>query len=193
MESTNNQPEKVSTLALTRRILFDKRFIAATIIFIIAVSVFMPHQNSTNRNSSAAETDHTNPNYQTVLPRGESVSEFGGWKRVSPPENDPVFAYVDKIDGVAISVSEQPLPDSFKTDVDNKVADLALKFNATNKINADDTTVYVGTSVKGPQSTIFAKENVLVMIKSQKKIADASWADYVKSLRTAADSSIPKY
>jgi hypothetical protein len=180
-------------LTRTRRILFDKKFIAATLVFMIATSLLWPHPDNASHESSAADKDNTSPDYQTVLPRGESASEFGGWQRVSPPQNDPVFAYADNIDGVAISVSEQPLPDSFKGDVDGKMADLAQKFNATDKLSADDTAVYVGTSVKGPQSTLFTMKNVLVMIKSQKKIADASWTDYVKSLRTPDDSSVPKY
>lgn len=180
-------------LTRVRRILFSKKFVAGTLIFMIATSLLWPHGDNPAHESSAADKDYTNPDYQTVLPRGESASEFGGWKRVSPPQNDPVFAYADNIDGVAISVSEQPLPDAFKGDVDSKMSDLAAKFNATDKLTADDTVVYVGTSVKGPQSTLFTMKNVLVMIKSQKKIADTSWTDYVKSLRTPDDSSVPKY
>lgn len=122
------------------------------------------------------------PEYQTVLPKGKTINELGGWKRVSPPKDTPIFAFTDTIDGIPVSVTEQPLPQSFKTDTDNQVADLAKKFNATDKIDAAGTPVYIGTSVKGPQSVIFASGNLLILIKSEKKVSDMSWATYAQSL-----------
>jgi len=123
------------------------------------------------------------PSYTTMLPKGKSVESLGGWKRVSPPGKDPVFAFSDSIDSVPISVSEQPLPQSFKNDTSGQVAELAQKFSATDKLDAGSMTVYIGTSSKGPQSVIFAKNNLLVLIKSEKKIEDASWTTYVQSLQ----------
>lgn len=118
-----------------------------------------------------------------MLPKGKSIKELGGWKRVSPPKNDPVFAYLDTIDGVPVSVSQQPLPRSFESDTNNQVAELAKKFNATDTINAGGATAYVGTSSKGPQSVIFTSGDLLILIKSEKKISDASWAKYAESLK----------
>jgi hypothetical protein len=117
-----------------------------------------------------------------VLPKGKDISELGGWKRVSPPNTDPVFAYNDAIDGVPISVTQQPLPQSFKNDAVNQTAEVAKKFNATNKIDAGTIDVYVGTSAKGPQSVIFTKGKLLVLIKSEKKVKDTSWAAYAQAL-----------
>lgn len=122
------------------------------------------------------------PEYATILPSGKKIDDLGGWKRISPPDKEPVFAFADTINGVNVSVSEQPLPADFKDDLDTKVAQLAQKFNANEKIAAGDTTVYVGTSSKGPQSAIFAKHNLLILIKSEKKIENAAWATYVRSL-----------
>jgi len=134
-----------------------------------------------------------NPEYQTVLPGGKSADELGGWKRVSPPEKDPVFAYADEVSGIPISVSQQPLPNSFKTDTASHVADLAKAYNATTKITAGDTTVYIGTSAKGPQSVILTKKNLLILIKSQKTIDNVAWEEYVKSLDGSGTGRIPKY
>lgn len=133
----------------------------------------------------AKSTDVTSqkPNYKTILPEGRSIKELGGWKRVSPPNNDPVFAYADTLNNIPISVSEQPLPRSFKSDTSNKVAELAQKFNATDKTEANGTTIYIGTSSKGPQSVIFTKNDVLILIKSEKKISNTSWASYASSLQ----------
>lgn len=122
------------------------------------------------------------PSYQTILPSDKSIDDLGGWQRVSPPKNEPVYAYADEINGVAITVSQQPLPKSFQKDTDIKVAEVAKNFNATNEIDAGDTKVYLGTSAKGPQSVILTKNNLLILIKSDKKIDGIAWIDYVNSL-----------
>jgi len=123
-----------------------------------------------------------NPGYQTILPSGKTIEQLGGWVKISPPESTPVYAYADKIGSVTISVSEQTLPDSFKGDVDGSVATLAKSYSATDNQTAGNTKVYIGTNADGPQSVIFAKSNLLVLIKSQKKIDDKAWVAYINSL-----------
>lgn len=129
-----------------------------------------------------AQRDASDPSFQTVLPSGQSITSLGGWHRVTPPGDDPVFAYGDTINSVPISVSEQPLPDAFKHDTASAVADLAKQYNATTKLKAGDTVVYIGTSAKGPQSTILTKHNLLILIKSKNQIDNSSWTDYISSL-----------
>lgn len=172
-EPTLRKEERQKTPSHRLRQLFrNKKVVALIVVGCLVAGVLL-------RNASVnSDTDIKKPTYQTVLPKGKTIDELGGWKRVSPPKNDPVFAYTDAIDGVPISVSEQPLPQSFKNDTDSQVADLAKKFNATDKIEAGSLAVYIGTSAKGPQSVIFAKNNLLVLIKSEKKVSDASWAKY---------------
>lgn len=163
---------------LARRLLLNKKsLLAIGIIGCVAVAITVRGFSSNDSNATIKK-----PEYQTVLPKGKTINELGGWKRVSPPKDTPIFAFTDTIDGIPVSVTEQPLPQSFKTDTDNQVADLAKKFNATDKIDAAGTPVYIGTSVKGPQSVIFASGNLLILIKSEKKVSDMSWATYAQSL-----------
>lgn len=157
------------------------------LVLLIGLLIFRPFgpANDATENSSASTSKATDkPTYTTVVPNGKSVDELGGWKRVSPPKSEPVYAYADSIDGVSISVSQQPLPKSFETNPEVQVADLAKKFNATNKLAAGNIPVYIGTSAKGPQSVILTKNDVLILIKSQKKINDKSWAKYAESLNS---------
>lgn len=161
--------------------LFTRRlFIIAGAFMMVAIAGAL--FGSIFQKDDTVKSSSKNPEFQTILPNNKSATDVGGWKRVSPPENDPVFAYTDIISGIAISVSQQPLPESFNNNVNGHVADLAKKFNATNKINVNDTAVYIGTSAKGPQSVIFTKQNLLVLIKSQNKIDDIAWESYVASL-----------
>lgn len=132
----------------------------------------------------AKSTENTTftPSISTVLPKGKSIQSLGGWNLVSPAGNDPVYAYVDSINGVAITVSQQTLPKSLQQDTDAKVAELAKAYSATNKIAAGEVSVYIGTNAKGPQSVIFTKEGLLIMIKSKGTIKESDWATYIQSL-----------
>jgi hypothetical protein len=180
----------MSVAALFRGLFSTKRSIIATciaavILISVSVAASSVHQQNLAKKASASGDQHKileNLEYQTVLPDNKSIDSLGGWKRVSPPNTDAVYAYIDAIDGIAISVSQQPLPASFKDDSDGQVAELAKKFDATDKLTAGDTKVYYGTSAKGPQSVIFTKNGLLILMKSQAKIDPNSWAKYIKSL-----------
>lgn len=160
------------SLKLSKKLLQRSGIVLAIIIVVIFIGF-------TIKNNS----DPNTLRYQTISPNGASVSELGGWKRVSPPDDEPVFAYVDTIDNISITVSEQPLPKELKTNTSNQVAELAKKFNATATIDAGETKAYIGTSAKGPQSVIFAKDNLLILIKSQNEIDTKAWAKYIQSLK----------
>jgi hypothetical protein len=123
------------------------------------------------------------PSYETILPEGEVIEDLGGWRRISPPDKEPVFAYADTLTGIPITVSEQPLPASFQKDMAGEITKLAEQFGANEKITAGDLTAYLGTSIKGPQSIILAKRDLLVLIKSESKISNQEWADYIEALR----------
>lgn len=120
--------------------------------------------------------------YDTVLPAGKTIETLGGWTRVSPPNRNPVFAYADTIGNTPISVSQQPLPDDLKGDTPRKVEELAQWFKADQRLTIGDTKVYIGTSAKGPQSVIFVKDDLLILIKSSVALSNDQWTAYITSL-----------
>lgn len=169
-----------------KRFAFSKKtIIVASVIIavalvwiIIAIATSVHHNSNSSKSNKSGET----PQFSTVLPSSKSVDDLGGWTRISPPNNDPVYAYNDTIGSVPINVSEQPLPTSFKTNTDAQIAELAKKFSATDSFTAGSTKVYVGTSSKGPQSVILTKNDLLILIKSQQKVQDDDWKKYIQSL-----------
>lgn len=185
------RPTKAGVTAKTKALFSSRKRIGVAVLVIVAIGavgvtslISREQKIAQAENSQKSENEFIeNLEYQTVLPESKSITQLGGWKRVSPPDSDPVYAFTDKIDDTIISVSQQPLPESFKQGgVDNQVADLAKKFNATTSFDAGATTAYIGTSAKGPQSVIFTKNSLLILIKSQAKIDEASWGRYIKSL-----------
>lgn len=123
-----------------------------------------------------------NPKFAALVPAGKNMKQLGGWTRVSPPDREEVYAYTDKIGAASISVSQQPLPQEFRVDSDEKIKQLAESFLATEKVTVGSTVFYIGTSAEGPQSVILSKKNLLILMKSNGKINSNHWAEYVNSL-----------
>ena len=122
------------------------------------------------------------PDYTTLLPSGRTIESLGGWTRVSPPDREPVFAYADTVAGTSIIVSQQPLPKDFKDDTADQIELLAQGYNAEKHISVGKVKVYIGTSAKGPQSAIFTKNNLLILIKASAKLTDEQWTEYINGL-----------
>ncbi|OYW85319.1 hypothetical protein B7Z17_02515 [Candidatus Saccharibacteria bacterium 32-49-10] len=128
--------------------------------------------------------DGTSPNFNSLIPKGESIEQLGDWQKLTPPEGgDPAWVFVDEIDGVAVQVSQQVLPGTLKADPDNRIAELARSGNYNTKLDVDGTKVYIGTSAKGPQSVMFTKNGLFVLIKSWSAINNDAWTSYISSLQ----------
>ncbi len=124
------------------------------------------------------------PGYSTVLPEGKSAEQLGGWFRVSPPEEAPAYAYADTIDGIQINVTQQPMPDDFKSNPSDKLVKLAEQFGASRELSTPDgTKFYVGVSSKGPESILLIKNQLLILIKAQSAIDDGKLTDYISKLK----------
>lgn len=164
-----------------------KRMAAGVVAVIIVGGIGITALSGAIGESSLQKEDisSTKPEFDTLLPNGKSIDGLGGWKRVSPPGAAPAFAYSDKIGNVTIAVSQQSLPDDFKKDTPAKMTELAKSFHASEKLTtANGTTVYIGSSARGPQSAILEIDQLLILIKSTGKIDDKKWASYVDSLIT---------
>ena len=123
------------------------------------------------------------PQFDTLLPASKTIESLGGWTRVSPPDRNAVFAYSDGIRDNRIIISQQPLPDTFFEDTEGQMEALAQSYKATEKLTVNNLIVYIGTSAKGPQSVIFTKSGLLVLIKSSVKLSNDDWVGYVSSLQ----------
>ena len=125
-----------------------------------------------------------NPPYATILPKGKTIAQLGGWGRVSPKSSDPVYAFADTINGIQINISEQPLPDAFTLDPTTHVTELAKQFNATKPLVAGTgATAFIGSSPQGVQSVVATKQELLILVRSVGVIPDAAWGSYLESLQ----------
>ena len=196
----------LSTVAVSKKFMANRKRRALSIMALVAIAAGLPltylaiqpdSQSSdtagNNGQKEAANTDRVapppgalergTPNYATIIPQDKTIEQLGGWTRISPPDREAVYAYTDTLAGVQIAVSQQPLPDDFKDDPDASAAELAKSYKADQSVKQADTTVHIGTSARGPQSVIFTKKGLLVLIKSEAPIAASEWLAYIGSLR----------
>lgn len=120
------------------------------------------------------------PTFEYSLPKGEESNATG---EVRYDSEKKVVNFQDSIGGVAITISQQPLPTGFEDDTDAKVKRLAEDFSAKEVLATANPTAYLGTSAKGPQTVVFAKKNLLVFIQSAKEIDNNDWAEYITNLK----------
>ena len=157
-------------------------FITAIVMIVIGFSglgfgIYQAH-------SSRADQTSGLPNFTPVLPKGETIDSLDDWQKLSSPSGDVFYAFVDTVNGVTVNISQQQLPGKFKSDLSNKMLEMARSYNANTKLEANDgVRIYVGTSAKGPQSVLFTKNGVLVLMKSWATIPDADWITYVNSMQ----------
>lgn len=188
LPDTSRVTNKLPTVARTRK---GKLTMVAVVVFASILfgaytitSSSLPRGITGSRAASAApRLVRGTPTYPTVLPAGKTIESLGGWTRISPPSRNPVFAYVDQLGPAQLGVSQQPLPEDFQRDTSEKMSELAQGFKANEKITAGSTTIYIGSSVQGPQSVIVTKKNLLILIKSSVHIENNQWAAYINSLR----------
>lgn len=121
--------------------------------------------------------------FQVILPPDTSVEQIDSWEKLTSPNGDTYYTYADSIDDVVVKVSEQQLPKQLQANPTDSVTEIAKGYNATRTLDFDSGKLYIGVSENGPQSVIFYKKGVLILIMSQKTIQDASWIAYANSLQ----------
>lgn len=164
-----------------------KIYITGTSILVIAAGALGSYAlfktNSSNApvdNPDVLSQSINKPTFGYSLPGGDDKSLDG---EVRYNKDRKVVNYKDSIGGVTIIVSQQPLPEGFQDQTADKVKKLAEEFSATEVIATANPTAYIGTSVEGPQTVIFAKKDLLVFIKSDTKIDNHDWAEYITNLQ----------
>lgn len=153
----------------------------AILLVLIGLGVYklVDKPNGNETTDVLAETS-LEPEFDTVLPDGKADETSSGKVGYDPERK--VASFKDKIGTVDITVSQQPLPEAFKTNPNEEVKKLAEGFSATEVINESNPRAYLGNDVNGPQTVIFHKNDLLIFILSNKPIEKDQWAQYITRL-----------
>lgn len=121
------------------------------------------------------------PEYKTLTPNGDITDTTS--QKINYDPQKKVASFTDKINGYEVTVSMQPIPDTFKPAIGDNVKKVAEQFAANTVLSVDNGAAYLGTSPKGPQSFVGYRGDLLVFMTSLQKIDDKAWADYFNSLK----------
>lgn len=116
---------------------------------------------------------------QTTLPSGEQAA--GKVKtQASYEQQKSVVSNMDKIAGIGVTVSRQPLPETFKEQPEQEVEKLAQSFKANKVIEAKGTKAFYGISSEdGSQTVVLTKKGLLIFIRAQKELDKEALTQYL--------------
>ena len=104
--------------------------------------------------------------FDMVLPRGRDIPQ----DKIFYDAKRNFARYDDEINAVKASISQQPLPETFKDNPDDNVKRIAADFAATEKLSIDNQNMYYGRDENGPQTLILTKKGVLIFINTPKLV-----------------------
>jgi hypothetical protein len=174
----------VTTFILKRKKLAGAFFLVVVAMFSLQLIFFGKEEPSATLGESTAQNQiqddlpREKPDFNLLFPAGTSSDNYDV-VRISPPEADASYTYLDKFteNGQIFNVTQQEVPNSFN------LADTATDFQATNVIQVDDNQIFHGYSEKGGiQSVLFVKDEKLVLIRSPQRFNDDQWIAYYLSL-----------
>lgn len=158
------------------------------IIAVVGVLLLVGHfagkdSNKTSNNSGSGQQTSSepishDPPFGPVLPsKGINKEKIA----YNPERNFAKFD--DRINGVAINVSQQPLPENLKKDPESGVEQLAESLGAKQPLQiAGGGIAYISESISGPQIVVLKKFNLLIFIKTGNRVEVDAIVDYINSL-----------
>lgn len=92
------------------------------------------------------------------------------------------YIFSDTYNDVAITVSEQPLPDALKAD-GAKVKELATSIGATERVETADGVLYVSPSDDATsQRVVYASKQLLLLITATGILKNSEWVAFIQDL-----------
>jgi hypothetical protein len=93
-----------------------------------------------------------------------------------------VLGFVTNYNGTELTISQQGVPDKFKSNPTGLLS-LAQSINANQLLQTQKGTAYIGTDPKtNAQTAVFATKEVLVFIRTEKKLDEEEWKFYINQL-----------
>lgn len=188
---------KSTTHFVAKQKLVTKIVVVAVLLGSVSLSVYRSVNHPDHLNSGVTEVagvvnqtpSATNqsevptkakPSFEVLTPGN---TDMEGIERKTP-SGEAVYTYSDTQYGARLEVTEQQLPESFRTNSDDKLASIAKNYRMTNVITVDKTKIYYTLSDKSTvQTLVFVKSDRLIFIESSTKLTDDQWAGYYLSLK----------
>jgi hypothetical protein len=157
-----------------------KTFISASVLVAVIVPVFALLQGNSNP-QVLGDNLPEEPTYNTLIPNDEVSNTTS--KKIAYDRQRQVVSYTDEIGKAQVTISQQPLPENFKSDTSGELAKLAKDIGAGEELKTDTITAYTTQYTDGVQTVVFVKNQVLVFINSSEELAVLEVSGYIDSLQ----------
>lgn len=155
--------------------------VAVAIIFVAQVSISKIKNDRKKQQlaSQAANVQVNNsPKFSVITPKGGAITKDKIF--YDPMRN--YAKYDDQIDSAKVNVSQQPIPDNFKTDPNGNLKKMAENFGSKELLSSEEPVTYIGQNTNGQQTVIFIKGGLLVFIVTNKLVEKTSIRNYIQNL-----------
>jgi hypothetical protein len=161
----------------------------AIVIVILAISFASYRVLINNTDSDGIKSSNGNnllklkrgtPAFSALIPNGKNIKDLDA--RINDG-GQPLFFFSDKIAQSTITVSQQPLPESFKNNTAGQIEILAKNSGANDIITVGEVTVYIARPPEGLENIIFTKNGLLIYIKTSARLTNEQWSIYISSLQ----------
>lgn len=153
---------------------------AGLVVIVVVAATIIPKTLNKNDTKGVLSEKTAKPTFTVAEPKDQSTDQT----QTNFDPDKKVASFSDQINGIKIVISEQQLPEKFKADRFGELEKLATSFNATESFDVNDGKAYIGTSVKGPQSIVMVKKDLLIFLYADRKIDNKSWIEYIEKLKT---------
>lgn len=133
--------------------------------------------------SKATSEESETPSYQPLAPKGKQNLASGDAAVSTYDSKRKLYSYNDNYEGVQLTVSQQPLPSSFKSDP-IQIRKAADSIRATDEIDTALGMAYIGFDEKANvQRVMLVYRDLLVFIMTNKKLDNETIKSYIETLR----------
>ncbi len=173
------KPQKptLSTFRATMRRLSRPRvFIPLGLVLAVVCIIVLNGSSSSPATKPVAARDRTTPDFVPLRPSAEKAStvKYDGKRNL--------VSYTTTFSGSRITVSQQPLPATFKKDP-RALTGAADSIKATQRLDTDKGPLFIASNEEGSdQMAIYAAEKVLLFIHTDRALDDPSWKAFIELL-----------
>lgn len=153
--------------------------LAGLLVALLAVKFVPGVIDRFNGGGDILGTQQTEADFSTLQPAGSQPTAKAFDESVG------VAVFKDSLNGAAITVSQQKLPDNLKNNP-SELQKLAISLEDKAIINRHDSKkglVYIAQTQEGGNTVIFNYADLLVFMRSTELIEDQLWIDYVNQLQ----------
>ena len=161
--------------------------IPLTVVIIVVINAIFfkdEFKDSTVSGSNVVQDENgvtpptTDPKFDFVQPEGRPIEK----SKIAYDSVRNFAKYDDEINGIPITVSQQPMPSQYKNDLIGGAKKIAGDFGATEELSVDGQLMYLGKDEKGPMTLILTKNEILIFILTSKQIDKNGLMVYASNL-----------